>query len=313
VTTEQDVTAEPHPTPGRTSWRSLPPLALVPLAALTWWVVGFLPWLLNDAGHDIIGADGISTLAVPLFAGSVSALVLGGGLGGVAAGLTTLLCAGSRAVRAAACASGVAIALLVSLLQSRRGLSGVEGVGIDERVTNGLTVVTVLMTVVGVSLGLLCLLGRLGLGFALAAGAGAAPVWVMSVFNALRPDDSRAGLQGAHEVSAWIGAVVLAAALVAVGLRPAERIIAWLGVVLLAWIVSPTITAAAYMEAFLRPGMGLPDMWGDHLSATMDVWRMSASPEARSVTSWIVAIVVAGGVALWLARRPTDDPIQPAQ
>jgi hypothetical protein len=295
------VTIEQTPTPDRAIWRSVPPLALVPIAALAWWLVGFLPWLLNGAGHEVLAARGAGFLALPLLSGGVSQLVIGAGGGGVVAGLVAGLGAGTRVVRAGACAAGVAIALLVTLLQTRNGLSGSA---VDSRVTSGLTVVVVVTAIVGLGLGLLCLIGRVGLGLAVGAAAGATPFWVMSVFNAFEVDSTRDGLEVAHRVSEWAGAVVLAVALICAGLQPAVRSAAWVGIVLLAWLIGPTITAAGYMEVFLRPGMGLPDMWGDPLSAAADVWRMAASLDARSLTPWITAIVVAAGVALWLARRP---------
>jgi hypothetical protein len=303
--TAAEPSVEPEPAPEHTSWDPLLTLAEVPIAALTWWIGGFLPWLLNDAGHEVLGASGVALLALPLVAGNLSGLVLGAGLGGVLAGLTTRLGSGSRAVRAGACAGGVAIALLATLLQSRSGLSGSTG-RVDERITNGLTVVVVIMTIVGLGLGLLSLTGRIGLGLALAAAAGATPMWVMSVLNARQLDDTASGLRAAVDISQWAGAVLLAVALVAVGLRQARQVVAWPGAVLLAWFIGPTITAAGYMDVFVRPG-GLPGRWADHLSAAMDVWRMAASPHARSLTPWIVAIVIAGGVAFWLARRQPDS------
>ena len=294
----------------RTSWRSLPPLALVPISALAWWLVGFLAWLLNGAGHEVLVARGAGFLALPLLSGGVLQLVLGAGVGGVVAGLAAGLGAGTRVMRAAACAAGLAIALLVTLLQTR---SGLDGSAIDGRITDGLTLVVILTTIVGLGLGLLSLTGRVGLGFAIGALAGATPTWVMSVFNALEVDSSRDGLEVAHRVSEWSGAVALAVALICVGLQPAVRSVAWAGIVLLAWFVGPTMTAAGYMEVFLRPGMGLPDMWGDQLSAAVDVWRMAASLDGRSLTPWITSIVVAAAVSLWLARRPDALPGQPAQ
>lgn len=296
------------PTPERTSWRSLPPLALVPVAALAWWLIGFLAWLLNGAGHDVLDERGVGFLALPpLASGGVLQLVLGAGVGGVAAGLVAGLGAGGRVARAGSCAAGVVIALLVTLVQTRNGVSSMA---VDSRVTNGLTLIVILTTIVGLGLGLLCLTGRVGLGFGVGALAGATPTWVMSVFNAFEVDSTRDGLHVAHRVSEWSGAVALAVALICVGLLPAVRAAAWVGIVLLAWFIGPTMTAAAYMEVFLRPGMGLPGMWGDQLSAAADVWRMSASLEARSLTPWVTGIVVAAGVALWLARRPSE-PVVP--
>jgi hypothetical protein len=309
--TAEQVAAEPESAPGHASWRSIPALALVPLAALTWWVVGFLPWLVNDTGREVLDARGISTLTLPLVGGGVGALVLGAGLGGVAAGLTACLGAGSRIQRAGASAAGVALALFGTLLQSRSAVSGVAGV--DGRLINGLTAIVVLTALVGLGLGLLGVTGRVGLGFAVGAAAGAIPMWVMNVCNALELDTTAGRVELAHGISEWAGVVALAVALVLVGLQPTARAAAWPAIVLMAWFIEPTITAAGYLDAFLRPGMRFPEMWGDHLSATLDVWQMAASPKLRSLTQWIVAIIVAGGIALWLARRPSAEPAQPAQ
>ncbi len=294
------MTVELSPTPERTTWRSLPPWALVPIAALVWWVVGFLPWLLDGLG----GQYGLSTLLLPLFAGNVGALVLGAGLGGVLGGLIARLGTGSRALRAGASASGVVIMMLVALLQSR----GAVNAGIDGRITGGLTIVVIVVTMVGLGIGLLGVTGRVGLGFALASVAGATPMWVISVLNAMGVGAGNQ-LDDAQRASQWIGAAVLVVALISVGVRPTPRIVVWPGAVLLAWFIGPTITAASYMDVFLRPGMGLPDMWGDHLSATMDVWRMAASLDARPLTPWIVGVVLAGAAAVWLARRPTRPAV----
>lgn len=298
------MTIEVAPTPERTSWRSLPPLALVPIAGLAWWLIGFLPWLVDGLGSQY----DLSTRLLPLFAGNVGALVLGAGLGGVLGGLTARLGTGSLAARAGASAAGVVIVLLITLLPSRGAVSG----DVDSRVTGGLTVVVIVVTIVGLGIGLLGVTGRIGLGLALAAAAGATPMWFMSVVNAMG-QGAGTQLDDTQRASQWLGAAVLVAALICIGVRPVARIVAWPAVVLLAWLIGPTITAASYMDVFLRSGMGLPDMWGDHLSATMDVWRMAASLHARPLTQWIVGVVVAGGIAFWLARRQPAAPGRPAQ
>ncbi|KQV76835.1 hypothetical protein ASC61_18530 [Aeromicrobium sp. Root344] len=305
------MTIEMTPTVERTTWRRVPEWALVPIAALVWWLAGFLPWLLNGAGRDVLSEGGVGFLLLPpLMSGGVSQLVLGAGVGGVAAGLTSLLSDGSRALRAGACAAGVAVALLVTLLQTRNGVSDTA---FDSRVTNGLTVVVVVTTIVGLGLGLLSLVGRGGLGFAVGALAGATPYWVMTVFMAFQFVDTTGRLEVAHRVSEWSGAVVLAGALLCVGLVPGVRAVAWVGIVLLAWFIGPTITAAGYMEVFLRPGMGVADRWGDQLSATADVWRTAASLDARSLAPWAAPIVVAAAAATWLALRARARTDQPAQ
>lgn len=291
--------------PERTNWHTLPPLALVPLAALAWWVVGFLPWLLDGATLDAPPENEVSIVALPLFAGGLSTLVLGAGVGGLAAGLTCRLFSGRSVVRAAMCAAGVAIALVVALFQSRNGITDEVS---DDRVVNGMTIIVIVMTVAGVGVGLLCLTGRVGLGVALAAVAGAVPVWLMKVFSALGVS-SMGAVQNADELSRWVGAAVLAAALVVIGLRPTVRALAWIGAVLLAWCIAPTITAAGYAEVFIRPGLG--GFWSDHFSATMDVWQQAVSLDMRPLTPWVVAVAVAAAVSLWLASRSHPPVVEP--
>lgn len=296
--------------PERTSWtdRRLSTLALIPVAGLVWWVVGFLPWFLDGLGHEIFGGDGFSytPMALPLFAGNVSALVLGGGVGGIAAGLVTLLARGSRSHRALAAAAGVVVALVATIIESRLALDATVMSGIDGRVTNGITAILVVTTIVALGLGLLALTGSLGVGLALAGIAGAVPMWLANVFHALSPTVSQP-----QEITRWVGAAVLGVALVTVGFVPAARAVAWIGAVLLAWCIGPTLTAAGYFEVYLRPGMGLPDMLGDALSGTADVWRMAASPDARPLTPWIAAIGVAAMVALvrLIQQSEPSDPV----
>ena len=107
----------------------------------------------------------------------------------------------------------------------------------------------------------------------------------------------------ANDFCRWVGAAILVSALVVVGLRPPVRAVAWVGIVVLAWFIAPTITAASYAEVLLRPGMGFAEAWGDHLSATMDVWQAAASTDMRPLTPWITAVVVAAPVTV--AGPPT--------
>jgi len=306
------VTVELTPARERTTWRSLPPLALVPLAAAVWWVVGFLPWILDGLGPRLPAGESAPTMTIPLLAGHVGELVLGAGLGGAAAGLSSRLGTGSQGLRAGACAVGVAGALFVTVLQSRHVVGGSIFLSTDVRVTNGLSVLVMLTALVGLGLGLLAMTGPVGLGLGIATVAGAVPAWLAGVLLAVGVADSGSAVW-VNDVGRWAAAASLVVALVTIGVRPAVRLVAWPGAVLLAWLVGPTLTAASYMEVYLRPGMGMADMWGDGLSAAADVWRMAASLDARPLAPWITAIVVAAALSLWLARQPTAASKQPAQ
>jgi hypothetical protein len=305
-TAELPVVTDPATGPARRQ-RRLPAPALIPIAGLVWWVVGFLPWILTGLGHDVRSLIGTPVAAVPLFTGHVSELVVGAGVGGLCAGLVPLLGRGSRAARIAAVATGVAVTVAIVVLQSRSALTGTDG-----RVLDGLSVLVVGITVVALAIGLLATTGRVGLGIAGAAIAGAAPVWLPAVLSQLGLDAPEA-FRHVTDATRWVGAVLLAASLVTIGVRPVVRLVWWPVAIVLAWLVSPTATAAGYIEPMLRPGMGLPDMLGEHISATLDVWRMSASVDARPLTPWIVAIVAAVAISLVLDRvRTKDDPVPAA-
>ena len=294
------------------SWR-LPTAALIPIAALAWWVVGFLPWILD--GLRMSPFSGTPVLAVPLFMGNLSAMVLGGGLGGLTAGLVALLGRGARWRRAGAVTLGVVIAAVATLLQSALTLRdpSPSNMSAADRVLVGLVVVTLASTILGLIWGLLALSGRIGLGLALSGVAGAAPWWLTGVLAALGMDRSIQDLYGSADVAQWTGAVVLACALVIIGVQPLARVVWWLPAVVLAWVVGPTITASAYMEQLLRPGTSLSEVFGESFDLAWQVWKRAASLELRPLTPWIVAIVVAALVSIvigWARRAPSraDGP-----
>jgi hypothetical protein len=203
----------------------------------------------------------------------------------------------------------VVLAVAVTLLQSLTAVSGgaVGRFDAESVVLAGLCAVVVATAVGGWLLGSCALLGRPGLGVGLGVLAGLMPSWFSSVVAAAHPG----GSASLGTVSTWAGAVVLVVALVAVGAAPSVRLIWWPLVLLAAWSAGPVLTAAAYLEPLLRPGYGLPDTLPDALDGAWQVFRLSASPDARDLAPWVVALVAAVVVALVvppLRRRDQADP-----
>ncbi|MDN5856703.1 MAG: hypothetical protein L0K86_28475, partial [Actinomycetia bacterium] len=68
----------------------IPVTAIAPASALVWWVVGFLPWLVDGLGKDVpgvyIGSVASDGITVPLLLPNLALLVLGGLVGGACAG-----------------------------------------------------------------------------------------------------------------------------------------------------------------------------------------------------------------------------------
>ncbi|MGY1603813.1 hypothetical protein [Geodermatophilus sp. SYSU D00815] len=277
--------------PGR-----LPGWALVPLAAVVWWAGGYLFWLLGGLRPVPVGPR----LPLPLSASSLAALVTGALVGGVAAGLLCLA-APRRRPATLATLGGVALGLVGALVPSAATLRGEapDAFASDGLVVGGLCAVVVGVSLAGWGLGSAAALGRPGLGVALAALAGAAPSWLSSVaLPFVDTTRSYAGVEAVGRVSSWTGAAVLVVALVVVGTRPPARLAWWPVVVLLAWSVAPFLTAAGYLEQLLRPGIGLPGTLPDSLAAAVEVFGLAASPAARDLLPWTVAVVAALIIAL---------------
>ena len=283
--------------------RRLSPWVLAPAAGLTWWVVGFLFWLL-----DGLGGPGLRQLLIPLITPALGALVVGGVVGGVAAGLLTA--AGPRDRRAQsvlATLGGTALALVATLVASSAALDRVPAgdFAADSRVVTGLTIVAVLATSVGWGVGVLAGVGRPGLGVALAVLSGMAPSWLSGVTLAVLPP-TQTGLAVLGRVWSWVGLAVLAAALVTVGVRPAVRWAWWPLLVAVVWFSGPVLTALAYLTPMLRPGAGLPGTLPDSLAAAWQVFQAASSPLPRGgLVLWALALGGAAVVALVLDRRTT--------
>jgi hypothetical protein len=279
----------------------LPWWVLVPAAALTWYVVGFLAWLVDGLG------DAGASLAVPLLTGAMSTLVMGGVVGGVAAGLLSAAGpAGLRARSVLATLAGTTLALVVALVTSANRLDSAafrdfDG---DSRVTTGLVVGAVVATAIGWAAGALVVVGRPGLGIALALLAGMLPSWLSSlVFAVLPPPQEAMAVLG--QVWGWLAVGLLAAALVVVGARPSARWAWWPLLVAITWFTGPVLVALVYLSPLLRPGAGLPGTLPDSLDAAAQVFREASSPDARDLWPWGVALVLAAIVALARARRTT--------
>lgn len=301
----------------RRSVAQLPTLALIPLAAVAWWIVGFLPWVAGGFGSSAFRQTSgltIRWLAIPMFTGDIGGLVLGAGTGGLLVGLVALLGRDGPLRSAVGATAGGLVGMIIVLIVTRAQLgdgNSAQGFSTDSRVVNGLTLVVIVMTAIGTLVGLLGLTGSLGLGVALAGLAGAAGVWTVKVLLAVGPNDAGA-YRGFTDVGHWTGAALLALALVTLGARPTGRLAAWPVAVLLAWFVAPTVTASSYIQVLLRPGYGLPDQLGDTISAAAQVWRSASSPGERSLTPWIAAVLVAAAIVAarqLSAHRTSGDAV----
>jgi hypothetical protein len=286
-------------------FRQLPAGALAGLAGLAWWLVGYLPWIVESLVDRAPATDGAQRafVAVPLVASSLGGLVAGALTGGVVAGLLSLLTRpGARLRTAGLTVTGMVAAAAIALVQAARAMRADGGFDGDQRVVFGLCVVVVLSALVGWFLGSCALLGHQGLGIALATLAAVVPSWVNGLSFAVLDDPLYGHATIVGWLAQWLGAAVLAGALVVIGVRPVARLAWWPVALLLAWFIGPGLTSAGYLEVYLRPGAGLPGTLGDAVAAAWQVFGQASLPANRWLPPWIAAVVVAAAVAAVLTR-----------
>lgn len=289
-----------------TRLRRLPLWAVVVVAGVAWWFVGFLPWIVASAldGSPSLGVPEDTFPAVPLIAGQLGALVAGAFTGGLVAGGVGLAApAADRRLVALATFGGMTAVAAIAFVQAGRVIGAPGGFEGDRRVVLGLSAIAVVATVAGWVLGSCWIFGPPGLGLGLGALSGVVPFWLgtlaVTVINAVSRPGTITELRGIN----WASALVLALALVVVGVRPLSRLAWWPVVLVVAWLVGPALTAAGYIEVYLRSGAGLPGTLPEALAATWQVFGQALRPGNRYVLPWVVAVVLAAVVSVALVRR----------
>jgi hypothetical protein len=274
------------------------PWLLLPLAALVWYGVGFLPQVLLGPAPARRGI-GDTFLALPLPEGA-SPLLAGAFVGGALAGLLVLVAVrGRRRAGVALTGLGVAVAVGATLAQS---LLALQAAGPPPGSVDGPVAVLALelglATLVAWGVGALAAAGRVWRGLALAlVAAGAALWWVGVVPIALFP------------AGPWVAAAVLAVALIAIGLRPAALVLAWPLAVLLSWAAGWLPLFTDTLNAGLEDGRGLVtsarSAYDVTLQAVLDLLTEGVGPWIPTVAAIAAAIAIA---LLRRPRRPTTGP-----
>jgi hypothetical protein len=289
----------------------LPGWAMAVVAGLAWWVVGYLSFLVGSllSGAPVIAVPDGMPPAVPLMAGGLGGLVTGALTGGVVAGLVGRLARTAPRWRAAALTfAGTAVVVTVVLVQASGAMRGQDGFAGDRRVVLGLCAATVVTALAGWFLGSCWVFGRPGLGIALAALAAVVPAWATGLYFEVLSATSSFSVVPDTRWALWLGVAVLAGGLVVIGVRPLGRVAWWAVALLIAWFIGPVLTAAGYIEVYLRPGAGLPGTLPEALAATWQVLGEASSPANRWLVPWVVAVVVAAVVSVVRTRREAPQP-----
>jgi len=276
---------------------------MVVLAAVVFWVVGFLPWVLagfalpgGDATGPAAGLAGVR-LAVPLVVTRLPELAAESLAAGVLAGLVPIAFPRlSRLLGVVVTGSVVLATASAVLVVSRRALElhAPAEFASDTRVVQGLVLTVVTGALLGLAVGLAATV-RHGL-VAVAAGIVAAmlPVW----FVALVPSAGRLGAEA-------VAGAALAAGLAVSVHRTRWSLLLWPLGVAAAWLGAPLAAATRYGATHLQPG-GATEV-GPLLRGATRAAADALAPAAQPWWAWAAAVVV--GLA-WLTvhRPPREEP-----
>lgn len=285
-------------------------LLVLLIAAVAWWPIAFLPWLLDGLpdGSDV--PESIGPTAVPLYGELLPTLYRGALVGGLLGGMAGLLLRSRPSRAVLATLGGVGLAATLTLAQSASAISvGANDTYLGEGVlVSGLFLFAIAVTLIGWAFAAVGIRGNGALGIAVAVLSGVLPS--LCVALVFRFD------HGLEDAGRWLSPLVLAIGLVLIGFHPYYRILLWPLAIAVAWLVGSTTTAVYYFSGCLRPNIE----FGESLDATWTVYWQASGFDVRPVGNWVTAIVVAAVVAASLAvraaRRPpaatdTDDAEQP--
>jgi hypothetical protein len=292
--------------------RYVPRAALVPLAAVAWWVFGYLPWLVGGmSGSSSVsvraGGPGVggARLVVPLTSSLTWPLVFGALVGGVVAGMLGLLARpGHRRRTTMATLIGVGLAVTVAVGQAVVAATGglLNELSSGPRVLAGLCVVVAFMALVGWALGACATLGRPGAGIALAVLAEVTPQWLPGVLTQMFGTSPIGPLGTRGTIMVWLSSMMLAIALAVIGVRPLSRLIWWPVALFVAWTVTPVLTSVAYLEPQIGPGTGFFRFLSDTIHETVQVLNSSAALGVKPLAPWVVAITIGTCLAFTVPR-----------
>ncbi|GAB3158270.1 hypothetical protein GCM10027059_02680 [Myceligenerans halotolerans] len=276
---------------------------ILPISAVLWWAVGFLPWIL----HEVSQALGIQSASleeidaftpIPLAAeDAVASLVTMSVIGGVLAGASARL-ARHRGGGAVAAVCGTLLALAAAGGGAWWQVNAADGA--DEAKADALLAIAVCGTVLGLVLGLLA---------ALAPAPVRAAAFALPVVLA---DGWLWGLLPGHSAvpqgTWWIFAVALG---IALGLgvdRNPLQMLGWLPAAGLVWVLQAAGPVLDAVSGYFVPGaapLSIPVV----LDAAWDpLHRTTFSADGHDLGGWVVGLLLGVAVAgLRLTRGADDD------
>lgn len=276
---------------------------MLPLSAVLWWCIGFLPWIVHEVAQwlglqpasleEVAAFTPIPLAAERAAASLVTMSVIGGVLGGASARL-----ARHRAGGAVAAVCGTLLALLVAGGSAWWQVSVVAD-GADDAKANALLAIAVGGTLLGLALGLLAALAPAPV----RAAAFALPVvladgWLWGMLP---------GYAAVPQGTWWIFAVALG---IALGLgvdRNPRQMLGWLPAAALVWVLQAAGPVLDAVGGYFAPGaapLSVPVVLG----AAWEPLRVTTfSTDAHGLGGWVVGLLLGVAVAGLRLTRGADD------
>jgi hypothetical protein len=276
---------------------------MLPVGAVAWWGIGFLPWILHQA-YQALGVQPVSREEIGAFtpiplaaADAVASLVTMSVIGGVLAGASARL-ARHRGGGAVAAVFGTSFALAAAGGGAWWQVNAAEGA--DGAKADALLAIAVGGTVLGLVLGLLAALAPAPL----RAAAFALPVvladgWLWGLLP---------GYPAVPQGTWWIFAVALG---IALGLgvdRNPLQMLGWLPAAGLVWVLQAVRPVFDAVSGYFAPGaapLSIPVV----LDAAWPPLRdTTLSPDVHDLGGWVVGLLLGVAVAgVRLSRRADDE------
>ncbi|MCW2781103.1 MAG: hypothetical protein JWR35_1552 [Marmoricola sp.] len=291
---------------------------LMIMAAVLWWLIGFLPWALGGfswstaaataAGSSSDGLAGVR-LPLPLVAAYLPSLLCCSVIGGVLAGVLPLAFPRvSKPAVLTAVMVVVSVTVVITLLTTRAVIHSHAGTNFaaDDRVVGGLVGVVVAATAVGLVAGFAAYLHRGLVPLTAAVAAVAFPSWLSSFLN---EGSYSTGLVRAVDRAGPIVAGLLLLAGLALSVRHSWwPLVGWPVAAAIAWVGPSVVIGAGYLSVNLRPSSGLPDTFSDMVRGSAEAFRDSLGPSFRTWWPLLVAFVlaIAWGVGQQAMRSRED-------
>lgn len=274
-------------------------LTRVLVGAVTWWVVGSLPWLLTGLRLPLQNlwrteqpADAMPLVALPFSQYFIAFLATVGVVGGVAAALTGLAAPTERrrgAVRAAL--AGAALAAAVTLAQTSIVVrNGLDGSARSELYLSALVAVTVVGAVLGLFVGHAVAVGRPGgRAIGLAVLSLLLSGW-LGMFLRMQGTTDTELLLTVSRVITWVTPVVAGVGLAFCPPRSGRAVLAWVAALVVLWVGPALVTAVTYVTGSRAILAGSPP--SEWLDAGLAVFRAALLPGNRALGPFVLTIVV---------------------